>query len=333
MFDDGTPPNIQIRIERVCAGAPHFEAHTDSKGSFSFQLNNNPLAATDVDPEDSSFGTNPGDPRTTSSMSTTSSTGRSSADAYWNCELRAAYPGYRSDVIELASRRSLDDPNVGTIVLHRLVNVKGTTISLTSALAPKNAQKNYEKGVQLAAKGKTEDAEKHFVQATTAYPKYAEAWFALGQVQQQENRFDDARKSYQSAISADSKYVSPYDRLASMSVREGKWQDAATFSQQVIDLNPVEFPGAFWCNAIANFNLKKLDDAQKSATELVKLDTRHHYPDAESMLAEIFLEKKNYDEAAIHLKTYLELAPNAKNADSLKQTLLRIEQARADERK
>jgi len=40
--------------------------------------------------------------------------------------------------------------------------------------------------------------------------------------------------------------VSPYDRLALLSAREGKWDYAATFSKQVIQLNPGEFPGFYF---------------------------------------------------------------------------------------
>lgn len=331
MFDDGTPPNNEIRIERVCGISARFEAHTDSKGRFSFQLGNNAFSAIDTDPANG--GSALGYPnRQTDSRSNDLGQPRG-YDQLWNCELRASYPGYRSDVVELSGRRSLDNPDVGTIILHRLANIKGTTISLTTALAPKHAQKDYEKGVQLAEKGKLDEAEQHLLKATATYPKYAVAWFALGQVQQKENKSEEARKSFQAAAAADSKFVSPYDQLALLAARDGKWDDAANFSKQVIDLNPVEFPSDFWYNAVANYNLKKMDAAQKSAQELLKLDTKHQFPEAESMLAQIYLQKADYDQAAAHLKAYLALAPNAKNADALKATLLKLEQAKAEPKK
>ncbi len=332
MFDDGTPPSHEIRIERVCGGNPHFEAYTDSKGRFSFQLNNNPQSAVDLDAADSESSRGiPG--MQSSSGSSNSGSIADRQNPYWNCELRASYPGYRSDEVELESRRSLDDPDLGTIVLHRLGNVKGSTISLTTAMAPKRAEKDYQKGIGLAEKGKFEEAEKHLQQATSEYPKYAVAWYALGAVEAKQNRPDDARKSFQAAIAADSKYVSPYDQLALLAAQDGKWEDAANFSKQVIELNPVEFPASFWYNAVANYNLKKIDDAQKSATALVKMDTRHHFPQVEHLLAQIYVDKANYDEAATHLRTYLELVPNAKNADALKQDLLKLEQAKAEVKK
>jgi tetratricopeptide (TPR) repeat protein len=331
MFDDGTPPNNEIRIERVCGINARFEAHTDSKGRFSFQLGNNAFAAIDTDPANAGSGF---DYPNRQMDSQTNNLGQPRGyDQLWNCELRASYPGYRSDVVELSGRRALDNPDVGTIVLHRLANVKGTTISLTTALAPKHAQKDYEKGIQLAEKGKFDEAEQHLAKATTTYPKYAVAWFALGQVQQKENKTDGAKKSFQAAAAADSKFVSPYDQLALLAARDGKWEDAANFSKQVIDLNPVEFPSDFWYNAVANYNLKKMDAAQKSAQELLKVDTKHQFPEAESMLAQIYLQKTDYNQAAAHLKAYLALVPNAKNADALKATLLKLEQAKAEPKK
>jgi tetratricopeptide (TPR) repeat protein len=329
MFDDGTPPNHEIRIEKVCGGEARFEAYTDSKGRFTFNLDNNQSAGVDSDVSDEGIGLPGIGGRQNTNLPPGVSPTAGRGNPYWNCELRASYPGYRSEVVELANRRAMDDPDVGTIVLHRLANVRGSTISLTSALAPKRAEKEYQKGMQAIQKDDFEQAERHLQAATTDYPKYAEAWFALGQVNQKENKLEEAQKCFHSAIDADPKFVSPYSSLASIAAGQSKWEDAAKYSAQVIDLNPVEFPGAFWVNALANYNLRNMDQAGKSATALIKLDTAHHYPMAEMMLAQLSLNKGNLDEAASHLRTYLALDPNAKNAEALKQQLLKMEQAKA----
>jgi tetratricopeptide (TPR) repeat protein len=334
MFDDGSPLTHDIAVERVCGATVHTEGHVDSKGRFSFQLGNNrfeEISAADASQSgygtqsgrdlNSSLGSNPGGSR---------NGGLSNSEtAMWGCDLRAAYPGYRSDLVSLASRHSLDDPDVGTIILHRLTNVQGTTISLTTAEAPKSAQKNFDRGLQAARKGKMEDAEKSLTAATTEYPKYAVAWFTLGQVQQGQNKIEDARKSYLAAIEADKKYVSPYDRLALLAAQQNKWQDAASYSKQAIDLNPVEFPSSFWYNAISNYNLNKDDEALKSGQALLKMDTLHKYPEVNRLLAEISVNKKEYPGAAAYLKAYLQQVPTAKDADMLKQQLLKIEEASA----
>jgi Tfp pilus assembly protein PilF len=326
LFDDGGPTNSDIRIERVCGATQRLEAHTDSKGRFSFQLGGN--MALDTDASDSGMGSGFGRPQNNSN-SPFSQGGRGGLDGMFGCEIRAAYPGYRSDTIPLANRHSLDDPDLGTIVLHRLANVQGSTISLTTAAAPKAARKAYEKGMQLAEKGKFEEAEKHFLEATDTYPKFAAAWYALGQVEQRENKTSEARKSYEAAIEADKKFVSPYDQLALLAAQGGSWEDAAKYSRTAIELNPVEFPSAFWYNAIANYNLKKNGEAEKSAKALLKVDTRHRYPQAESMLAQFAVNRGEYAEAATHLRAYLALVPNAKDADTLKAELQKIDDANA----
>src|SRR6185436_8850699 len=55
-------------------------------------------------------------------------------------EIRASLPGFRSDVVNLSGRRAFDNPDLGTIILHRMGNVEGTTISATSLNAPKDAK-------------------------------------------------------------------------------------------------------------------------------------------------------------------------------------------------
>jgi tetratricopeptide (TPR) repeat protein len=329
VFDDGSSLNSDIAIQRVCGANVRTESHTDSKGRFSFELGNRAAGISGADSSQSDYEGSTSRSQNTVFGDPTGLGNRTSDTALWGCELRANYPGYRSDSVSLDGRRSLDDPNVGTIILHRLSNVQGTTISVTTAEAPKAAQKNFEKALQAERKGNREEAEKHLLAATALYPKYALAWFTLGQLQQGRNNLDDARKSYLAAVEADRKYVSPYDQLAWLSAQEGKWEEAANYSKQAIDLNPVEFPSSFWYNALANYNLNKPADASKSAQALLKLDTRHRYPEANRIMAEIALGGNDYAGAAVHLRAYLALVPNAKDADALKQQLLKMEQASA----
>lgn len=243
--------------------------------------------------------------------------------------IAAAYPGFRSETITLAGRKSLDDPNVGTIILHRLATVQGTTISVTTTEAPKSAQKNYEKGLLASRKGDMDEAEKRLSAATEEYPKYAIAWYALGQVQERGNHTEEASKSYLAAISADKHYVSPYEQLAFLMAQQSKWAESAQYSKQAIDLNPVEFPNAYWYNAVANYNLNHDADAIQSGKALIKLDTQHRYKELNRMMAELSVKNKDYAAAAEYLKTYLAQVPNAKDADALKQQLLKIEEAKA----
>ena len=335
LFDDGSKPNTNIVIQRVCFGNPIPETHTDSHGRFSFQVGQSHDAISDASVDNSSQGMplGYGGRRSSEEMTGTGLSRGITQRQLQRCEIQAAYPGYRSDVISLATHRSLDNPDLGVIVLHRIANVQGTTISMTSALAPKKARKAYEKGLQLASKGKLDDAETHMQEAVTVYPKYAEAWYQLGRLQHASQDMDAAKKSYSAALQADSKYVSPYDQLAVLAAQQGKWQEAADQSRQAVSLNPVEFPEAWYINALANYNLKHRDAAKKSAEETLRLDGRHKYPQAETLLAQIYAEQGDYPAAAAHLQEYLKLRPDAQNAAMLKQQLSKLQDAIAQTKK
>src|SRR6202021_2067726 len=75
-----------------------------------------------------------------------------------NCELRAKLPGFRSQSIMLAGRRPMDNPDLGTILMHREAPGEGSTVSVTSLNAPKPARKAFDKGMQLLKKKKLPDA-------------------------------------------------------------------------------------------------------------------------------------------------------------------------------
>ncbi len=340
-FDDGTPLNSNITIQRVCGMTIHSEGHTDSKGHFSFQLGNNQGAVDDAsvgNGDDQRRGTlSPmSSPAAASSLDNSMSnpTGRGvSEQALSRCELRAVYPGYRSDNLSLANRKALDNPDVGTLILHHLGGVQGTTISVSSAMAPKSAQKAYEKGMQQAGKGDFEAAEAGFVKAVDIYPQYASAWFELGRIRQSQNRFPEAQEAYLRAAKADTKYASPYDRLAQINAEQGNWSDAITYSGQAISLDPVEIPSSWFYNALGHWSLRQYEEAGKSAQEVLKLDSAHKYPMAELILAAAYASKADYDAEMQHLHAYLVMAPEGKNAIKVRQRITDLEQQLATAKK
>ena len=333
LFDDGTKPNRDVVIQRVCIGNPRAEAYTDSKGHFSFQVGQNQMMMSDASMDASTNGQSDlgggGRLRSRSNGNVFGGNGQRVVTErdLQGCELRASYPGYRSDSINLTMHKSMDNPDVGVIVLHRIANIQGTTISMTTALAPKKASKAYEKGMQLATKGKLEESERHFAEAVAEYPKYAVAWYELGRLQLARNSLEEAKKSFLSAVEADPKYVSPYDRLAYMAVQQGNWKEAAEWSKKALSLNAVEFPTSWLYNAYASYNLKDMKTALASSEQALKMDVNHKFPQLESLVAQIYIEEGNYPVAAGHLREYLKLQPNADNAAVLKEKLTKLEQA------
>ncbi len=320
VLNDGTAPSEPVRIERVCAdrsgGRPHAEGFTDMKGRFAITLgqeNDIMPDASEVESRGTMVGANANSGIRQSELMT--------------CDLRAVLPGFTSDTISLATRRYMDNPDVGTIVLHRMANVEGLTTSATSSLAPKDARKAYEKGMESLKKNKPDEAQKDFEKAVAVYPRYASAWFELGVLDEQHNQVDEARKAYSQSIAADSKYINPYERLYLLGAKEQKWQEVADTSDRVLHLNPFDFPGAYYFNAIANLELGKLDVAEKSGREAVKLDATHRNPRSGYVLGIILAKKGEYAPAAEYLRAYLQAVPDAKDADTVRQQLAQLEKS------
>jgi tetratricopeptide (TPR) repeat protein len=337
LMADGTAPPEPVVIERVCNGSPRAEGYTDSKGRFSFQVGQNQGVTQDASYD--GMGTNGLQTNAPARRSNTAPMGGdpigggqrgNAGQGFVGCELRASLAGFKSDVVNLGGRRTFDTPDVGTIVLRRLANVEGTTISMTTLPAPKDARKAYDKAREALRKGKTADAQKELEKAVSEYPQFAAAWYELGLIHEKGNDLAEARKYYAQAIAADAKLVTPYLHLAQLAVRERKWQEAADTSGRVIKLDPVDFPDAFFYNALSNYNLQRFDAAEASARQAQKLDTAHRWPKADRLLGAILYEKQNYTGAAEQLRNYLTFAPDATDAAEVKAQLAELEKLSGD---
>jgi superkiller protein 3 len=155
---------------------------------------------------------------------------------------------------------------------------EGRTVSAVSLAAPKDAKKAYEKGLDANKKKKPEDAQKNFEKAVELYPKYATAWYELGMLQVAQKKPEEARKSFDAALEADPKFMKPYLQVAVLQMQAQKWQELADITAKTVKLDPFDYPQAFFFNSVANYNLKNYEAAEKSAMEAERLDTRHQMP-------------------------------------------------------
>jgi tetratricopeptide (TPR) repeat protein len=324
VLDDGTPPPDPVTIQIVCRGVPRAIAYTDGKGNFNVDLANRNLAVfADASEPNSDLGLTPNNSGFNSRGVCPGET------SFLGTEIQAYLAGYRSDTVNLGMRRSLDNPDIGTLVLHRLANVEGLTISATSALAPKEAKKALEKARDEQRKKKWPEAEKELQKAVAIYPKYASAWLELGNLQLRQKNTEAARNSYTQALAADPKFVGPYLQLATIAAGEQKWQDVADDTDRLLRLNPVDFPQAWMFNAIANYNLRKLDLAEKSAREGLSRDPNHRFPGMSHLLGVLLAMKQDYAASAQNLRDYVRYAPHATDLEQVKKELVEIEKVAA----
>ncbi len=305
-----------VAIERVCNSVRRREGYTDGKGQFQFQLGLN-TAFQDASESD-------GRVAPTTQVRTGSSQARRALDLS-GCEFRAILAGYQSST---AIIRSTGDGgwqyDIGTIFLKRMGDAMGTTVSLTSMAAPQDAMHAYEKA-QKVQQEKPAEAEKDLQKAVRIYPQFAAAWTMLGDMHRQSSQFDQARTEYMHAVAADPQYVNPVFSLAVISMQEKKWTDAAQFSDQVVKMNAMAFPLAYFFNAAANYNQQQFEAAELSAKRFKALDTQHEHPDVCLLLSHIYSRKQDYAGAARELRDYLAVSPDAPDADAIKASAKRFE--------
>ena len=324
-LQNGGPPPEPVAIERVCGGSAHKEGYTDSKGHYQIQLGQN-FELQDVSESGTSGPGFGGGSQSSLSSSTPMGAGGVNPRDLIGCELRAMLPGFQSSSVMIRPEGSFGEIRMDTIVLQQLGGGSGTTISLTTMQAPNSARHAYEKAEKAIAKEHFKDAEKELSKAVQEYPKFAAAWALLGMIHQNDKQVDQASKDYTQAIASDPQYARPYLGLAAISVGQKNWQETLRLTEQLNRLAPLAYPDAYFFSGIANYNLKKVDDAERSMRKFLTLDTEHKRPIAVLYLGEILSVQKDFAGAVEQTRAYLALAPNAPNSDSVRAMLKQFEQ-------
>lgn len=330
--NDGSPIPDDLLVERICSERVHQQVYASSNGDFSMQLG----SRTDSFPGASADMTLP------ERVNNKDLIRGIPQHELTKCDLQASAAGFRSKRVSLLDLApSSGSVDVGIIVVQRTTKIKGMTLSAQPYKAPPNARKAYEKGLDAENKSKLAEARKYFEQAVTLYPKYASAWFQLGTLFEKENQKDSARDAYTRATAIDMKFLPPYLSLASMAFEDRDWGAVLQLTNHILDLDPFNYGDtnsyvldldevnpaeAYFYNAVANYQLNRIDEAEKSVLKAERSDLLTHFPQLHLLLAEIYTRKENYDGAILELRSYLELAPHAKDADLIRRRLAELEE-------
>lgn len=311
MIEGGLAPTEPIAIERICNGGLRREGYTDKKGQFQFQLGEE--TEQDVTENDTASG----------NQQLMKSSGASHVTRFEGCELRALLSGFRSTSVTLhILQDDFGEIKVGNIVLTRLSNAEGTSISITSLSAPKEAREAYEAGKKAVIEKKFDEAAQQLMEAVRLYPRYSAAWYLLGEIHRLRQP-EQAKKDYAEAVAGDPQFVNPYIGLMLIAVDQKKWDEAQRASDQVIRLNGPAL--AYFYNSAANYNLGQLEAAEQSARKFIAIDIDHRKPEICLILASILQAKHDSQGAAQQLRAYLALVPNTPLADQLRADAQRLD--------
>jgi tetratricopeptide (TPR) repeat protein len=290
VLPSGAAPGRLVAVEQICAGRPRESAYVDAKGRFRFDL------------------------------------GRFASDLR-TCLIRASLDGYHPQAIALArlvptTYNIAANDNLGKLVLQPIGRQASAVISATDLDVPKDARKDYDKGLDAAAKTNWAAAISAMEKATAAYPKFATAWLSLGMLQAlAQNDAAAALDSYAQAIAADNKFAPAYVELAALQVVTGQWSRAAESAGKAIALDPDAFPRAYYLAAVADGRLNLLDAAEKDVAAGLRVDPDHEFPELEYLDGLTRLSQGDVRRGREQLQSYLSHAPDGMYAADARQKL------------
>jgi len=319
---DGTPPPETVRLRRVCDGLAHDQGWTDAKGHFWFKV------------EKDDHGSGQGD--ATEAAGRPGSVDKPMGLAFSNpitnelanCELEAVLDGYHAERVSLRVA-SVGATNLGTMVLHPVSKAGTVTVSATTLLAPANARKAYDKGLDALHAKKWDAAAANLGKAVEIYPKYAVAWYELGQARLGRGDVAGAVSAWRESVKADPRFVKPWENLTVFADQKQDWTESAKASDAWLQLDPDDYPGAWLYNAIAKAHLGLVEEAEHSAREGLRVDKEQRIPRLSYVLGLILLAKRQFVESAECLRNYLKMVPNARDADVVRQQLAEFERLSA----
>jgi tetratricopeptide (TPR) repeat protein len=328
LLDTGQPAREPVSVELNCGTNSLQVIHSDLKGYFRFTFgegvqSNADYSASNSDTLMSSVSRGVNFPGGLGGFS-------ASGASLTGCELQVSVPGYHPlTKIISPDANELGMIDVGTLLLTRIAGVEGSAISATSLYVPGRARKEFEKGDKEAHSNHLKSATQHLEKAVAEYESYAAAWYALGTIYSTNQETDKAHQAFEKAIIADPKYVPPYVSLSALELRNQEYEDAVDTAGKALELDPT-IVIAHFIRAVGNFNLNRLDAAEKSAREVEKRP-HQNFPQLRVLLADILLQKQDYSKAAEEMRAYLREFPDGQLASEMEKKLDQIEKLSASD--
>jgi hypothetical protein len=299
----GLPWN-PIPVAVVCDGKTLYNTVTDVKGGFGIMVDAK-LPESEI-------------------VKTKTDLGRVTAAQLVGCKVNAVLDGFDSTPVTIANRDLTDSPDIGTIHLHQNEAAVGSSLSPTTASAPADAMKEFDKAHSDEIGNHMDSARKHLQKAVSIYPQFAEAWYQLARLEETDKP-DDALNAYRKAAAADPKYTPPYEHIAALCAVQKKWQDVLDATNHSLQLVPAGTPQIWYFDAVGNYNLGQVSVARTAAETSLRMDPNHLAPNTEQLLAVILAGQGEYQTALDHLRHCLTYMPPGPNADLVKQQVAQLE--------
>lgn len=215
--------------------------------------------------------------------------------------------------ITLSPRRVASDRNSGPYVV--------SAQDLSKAY-PKGALKEFERGVQKTAEGKTEDAIHHFKNAIKIAPNFALAHNSLGAAYLSKSEFADAQKELAEAIHLNPSDGGAYFNMANLMLLTSNLGQAGHYLQQGFRLDADSAFGFFLQGTVLERTGQRAA-AETALHRALELDPKMPRPHLE--LVNVYLQEGRTSDAIAELHKFLQVAPKDPLAPKVREVLRKLE--------
>jgi Flp pilus assembly protein TadD len=198
---------------------------------------------------------------------------------------------------------------------------KNEVINAKLANVPKDAIAHCQKGMELDRAGKTDEAIKEFRQAIAIYPQFAIPYTELGKILIKTGKLEEAVRELSLAVRFDATDFEARLNYGIALFGRKELPDAEKELRGAAELDKTAVTPHYYLGLLFVQN-RNLDDAQKAMETARLLKGEKEFPLVHKYLGGIYWGKKQYRQAAEELEKYVELMPNAKDADQTRKTIL-----------
>jgi tetratricopeptide (TPR) repeat protein len=181
-------------------------------------------------------------------------------------------------------------------------------VSVRELSIPVKAHRAFRQGVDLLEKRDPASSLPHFQRAISEYANYYEAYYKMGVAELKLWRTTEAEQAFRQSIELSHRqYAEPLLALCAVLGYRGKFVEAEEVSRRGLELDPTVWSG-YYSRAWALFNLDRLEDAEKTLREALRL--KSDSPEVYLLLADVHHRQHDYRAVLDDLNEYLKLEPD-----------------------
>ncbi|MEP7076631.1 MAG: tetratricopeptide repeat protein, partial [Acidobacteriota bacterium] len=185
---------------------------------------------------------------------------------------------------------------------------------------PKDAVNHFQKGLDLERNNRSDEAEVEFKIALIAVPNFYECYIEVGKMHLRHGKFDDAATAFRNAIRIDQNNFDAHVNLGITLMNAKKFDEAEPELVAAALLNKSAVTPHYYIGVMYT-EKKQYDVAQKAFETARGLPGGDKFPLLHRYLGGIYISKGLNKQAVDELDKYLQLAPDAKDADKIRQTI------------